>query len=56
MYVCMYDMYDIVCMYVCMVRRSHEIYAHAAWLYGHKRKILYCAFSCLHAWAMGHSN
>ena len=30
-----------------MVRRSREIYAQHAWLYGHKREIFYCAFSCL---------
>ena len=31
---------------IIMVRRSREIYAQL-WLYGHKRKVFYSAFSCL---------
>ena len=35
----------VVCLYI-MVRRSREI-IYPVMLYGHKREIFYCAFSCL---------
>ena len=53
--------FNVRCLYIyvyIMVRRSREIIS-LAWLYGHKREILYCAFSCL-TWTYGpymcHSN
>ena len=40
-----------------MVRPSREIYICPVWLYGYKREIFYCAFSCLgYAPYIRHSN